>query len=351
MIKSKYKILKEQLIARIQENELTPGSMIPSETELSSANQLSRNTVRQALGELENEGFLYSIKGKGTFVRTSGSFNSRKIALFIYDTSDMNHSSCMQMVMGLSEAVEQENFLLDILASARTFHEENLVHLAKNYAGFVIGTYKLDSLTIAELDKLTIPVVFAKNYLPGRHDFVMRVDFEKAGMLAVEHLVDCGCRSLGVVYPGYHIPIAADFFRGICCAAMEHGIIIHRQNIFETGDYVSKKIVLAAKQMAHSPHCPDGVIAASDQTAKMLLENLTALGIRVPQDIMLTGCNNTSQNSTLTNPPLTTVSIPMHELGKMTGKTIIAKILNKSAEPVTLSPELVIRSSTCKKER
>ncbi|MBN2852060.1 MAG: GntR family transcriptional regulator [Clostridia bacterium] len=60
--------LKEDLIDDIKNSKLKPDEMITSENELCKQYNMSRPTVRQALGELTNMGYLYKIKGKGTFV-------------------------------------------------------------------------------------------------------------------------------------------------------------------------------------------------------------------------------------------------------------------------------------------
>jgi GntR family transcriptional regulator len=60
--------LKQILLARIQANEWKPGYMIGSEHELEKEYQVSRTTVRQALGELVSEGYLVRRRGRGTFV-------------------------------------------------------------------------------------------------------------------------------------------------------------------------------------------------------------------------------------------------------------------------------------------
>jgi len=52
----------------VENRQLKPGEAIPSERELSEQFQVSRMTVRQAVMNLVNEGFLYRQKGKGTFV-------------------------------------------------------------------------------------------------------------------------------------------------------------------------------------------------------------------------------------------------------------------------------------------
>jgi Transcriptional regulators len=63
-----YYQLKEVLVDKIKSNEWEIESKIPPERELCDLYKVSRITVRQALEELENEGFLYRKQGKGTFV-------------------------------------------------------------------------------------------------------------------------------------------------------------------------------------------------------------------------------------------------------------------------------------------
>ena len=63
-----YYQLKEVLRQQIRAGHLAPHTAIPSEPELVARYQVSRATVRQALTELVNEGLLYRLHGKGTFV-------------------------------------------------------------------------------------------------------------------------------------------------------------------------------------------------------------------------------------------------------------------------------------------
>ncbi len=63
-----YYQLKEILIKKIKENEWPVNTRIPTERELCELYKVSRITVRQALDELEKEGYLYRKQGRGTFV-------------------------------------------------------------------------------------------------------------------------------------------------------------------------------------------------------------------------------------------------------------------------------------------
>ena len=63
-----YYQLKKIILDLIHDGMLGVDDMIPTEKELSEMFQLSRTTVRQAIMELTQEGYLYRIKSKGTFV-------------------------------------------------------------------------------------------------------------------------------------------------------------------------------------------------------------------------------------------------------------------------------------------
>lgn len=63
-----YAQVKEILRERIVDGTYAPHAQLPAESEISSIFGVSRITVRQALGDLQNEGVIFRIPGKGTFV-------------------------------------------------------------------------------------------------------------------------------------------------------------------------------------------------------------------------------------------------------------------------------------------
>lgn len=63
-----YYQLKQVILQKIEQGELKPGDSIPTEIELNALFDVSRTTIRQAIIELVREGYLYRVKGKGTFV-------------------------------------------------------------------------------------------------------------------------------------------------------------------------------------------------------------------------------------------------------------------------------------------
>ncbi|WP_416729768.1 GntR family transcriptional regulator [Fictibacillus sp. JL2B1089] len=63
-----YYQLMDLLIGKIKSGQFAEEDQLPSERELCETYQVSRTTVRQTIQELEKEGYIYKLHGKGTFV-------------------------------------------------------------------------------------------------------------------------------------------------------------------------------------------------------------------------------------------------------------------------------------------
>jgi GntR family transcriptional regulator len=63
-----YYQLQRGIMQLIESGAFKPGDSLPSETELSRAYSISPMTVRQAMSELVNRGYIHRIRGRGTFV-------------------------------------------------------------------------------------------------------------------------------------------------------------------------------------------------------------------------------------------------------------------------------------------
>ncbi len=68
MSKPRYQQLKDLIIGRISTGELRPADRVPSENELVELMNVSRMTANRALRELNDEGYVERVAGRGTFV-------------------------------------------------------------------------------------------------------------------------------------------------------------------------------------------------------------------------------------------------------------------------------------------
>src|SRR4051812_6837919 len=94
-----YTQIKEQLRARIMDGSYQPHQQLPSESEMTAAFKVSRITVRQALSDLQKEGLIFKIHGKGTFVSKPKAFqNVTRLQGFGEAMSSMGYETYSQVV-------------------------------------------------------------------------------------------------------------------------------------------------------------------------------------------------------------------------------------------------------------
>lgn len=83
--KPRYQQLKDVIIERISSGDLRPSDRVPSENELVESMQVSRMTANRALRELDNEGYVKRVAGRGTFV---SDFRSQSHVLEVQNIAD-----------------------------------------------------------------------------------------------------------------------------------------------------------------------------------------------------------------------------------------------------------------------
>jgi GntR family transcriptional regulator of arabinose operon len=99
----KYQKVKDYVLSPINNNEISQDERIPSESELSKLLSVSSITVRKALAELVNEGVIYRIRGKGSFVarQASEAEKGSNLVAFVISGIEMYDSSYMQIIKGV----------------------------------------------------------------------------------------------------------------------------------------------------------------------------------------------------------------------------------------------------------
>ncbi|WP_369973616.1 GntR family transcriptional regulator [Prauserella sp. PE36] len=92
-----------EILRRMVERELPPGSAIPSERELAERYDVSRLTVRTAIGKLVDEGLLSRVRGKGTFTAAG----RMELQLYLMSfTADMRRRGLVPTTRSLGAASE-----------------------------------------------------------------------------------------------------------------------------------------------------------------------------------------------------------------------------------------------------
>ena len=101
--RSIYEQLVDRIKALIVGGILPSGSQLPSVRQLSAELSINPNTVQRAYSELEREGLIYSVKGKGNFISDDASLLQRNSQLILIEAFSKAARSAMQAGVSKSE--------------------------------------------------------------------------------------------------------------------------------------------------------------------------------------------------------------------------------------------------------
>jgi LacI family transcriptional regulator len=192
-----------------------------------------------------------------------------------------------------------------------------------------------------------VPVAVIAGDPAERKVDVVTADNRSGSAAIVTHLVeDHGRRRIYHVDGPPSMPDNAQRRRGLLQVLREHPDArlvgtTHGSNYLESGLAAGQRMLAECQG-----EIPDTVVAANDQMAIGVLRSLTAVGIRVPEQVAVVGFDDIYPGE-LCEPPLTTVHQPMGTLGERACDRLLKRIATPGLPPrVELLPtELVLRQS------
>jgi LacI family transcriptional regulator len=163
---------------------------------------------------------------------------------------------------------------------------------------------------------------------------------------ATRHLAAQGHRRIAHLLGDLRYATAQARRDGYRQALAEAGIEGDERLVRET-EWSMTRAVVATLSLLELPDPPTAIFAASDDLAIGALEAVRAAGRVVPDDVAIVGFDDIPLARDVT-PPLTTVRIPLAEMGRRAAELAMAASGGEAeavAEPVVLPVELVQRAS------
>lgn len=362
--KTKYNIVKDKIMEWITNGEVKPGEKISSESELVKMFGVSRHTIRQAIGDLVHEGWLYREQGAGTFcsnkqeqdrsqtprLLTSGGKNIGVITTFI---SDYIFPS---IIRGIESYLTESGYTLTLASTDNDVEKERQClqsMLDRNIDGLIIEPTKSSSNNpninyYLELEKNNIPYLMINQYYPQLLPPHIIVNDKNGGYLATDHLIKLGHEKIVGIFKTDDLQ-GAYRMQGFIQAFRENNITLSPEMIISFSTEFSDALLQenVRKILSSSQTMPTGIICYNDQVALSILNLLREMELRVPEDISIVGFDD-SYLAEATN--LTSVSHPKLEMGVAAAKWIVSAVENRSEvesqNSTVYEPELVVRNST-----
>lgn len=249
----------------------------------------------------------------------------------------------------LQKALDANGYVL--LLACHDFDLKNEVKVARSLIergvdGIVLIGAEHDEALFTLFDDLAVPYLLTWALDATGHHPCVGFDNRSAAARVANYLADIGHREFamisGVVDGNDR---ARDRLDGVRAALDLRGIELPAARIVEVPYTVAAGRAAMLQLLASSP-CPTAVICGNDVLAMGAVLECQAQSIAVPQSISITGFDDMEAASIL-EPALTTVRVPMHELGREAAQRILAHIGGRTAAPVTeLAVDLIVRGTT-----
>ncbi len=191
-----------------------------------------------------------------------------------------------------------------------------------------------------------IPVIAIDPHLGPSGPPTIDADNATGAMNAVQHLIDLGHTRIGLIGGRPDLESARLREEGYRAALTRAGIEPD-PSLMRVGDYRREPATAPARELLTLPDRPSAIFAANDLSAIGVMDAAKELGLDVPRDLSVVGFDNIPE-SALTNPPLTTVSQPLQQMGARAIEMLVGLIEGRPPESshIRLPTQLVVRSST-----
>lgn len=208
--------------------------------------------------------------------------------------------------------------------------------------GLVLATATRGDPTIARLADEQFPFVLL-NRTSSDHPAV-HADDELGGYLATAHLLEAGHRRIGHLGGPQSTSTARARLQGYRRALAEFGVR-YTPGLVRYGSYDAANTRELAGQLLDRDTRPTALFAVNDANALAVLSAAAHRGLRVPEDLAVVGYND-SEMASLLPTPLTSVHVPLQQMGETVVDLLIERINGRPVEPVVLTPRLVVRASS-----
>jgi LacI family transcriptional regulator, galactose operon repressor len=183
-----------------------------------------------------------------------------------------------------------------------------------------------------------LPVVYLYQYT---HDVPVPcvVPDDRGGAeVATRHLLGLGRRRIALINGPHHYEATHLRLEGYRHALAE-AEIPSDPALVRVGKWYEDSAYQLTRELFALPQPPDAIFCASDSLAAGALDALRELALRVPDDIAIVGFDN-RPFAAHQCPPLTTVALPLYEMGRMASELLLSGIDGKS-------PDARIHVSAC----
>ena len=265
----------------------------------------------------------------------------------------IGNSACSQMVRVIENSARTRGYSI-ILCDTDNNPELEREYVSMLYRRRVDGIAIIPAFQpksnrrdyLVDLDNNGIPVVAMGYNTDNRLD---QITFDSFGdsQRMVGHLFDIGHRCIGFVHDGLD-GSSGECYRGYIRALAEYEISDPESYTISAQDSGGRSgaFLKDVREFLHTNPSLTAICCTSDMLASKVISIIRSLGISVPDDIAVVGCDDVPMAECI-NPPLTTIRQPAAKIGVRAIEVLSQRIENPQCVHVNecIAGEVVVRRS------
>ncbi|MCC6125745.1 MAG: GntR family transcriptional regulator [Pirellulales bacterium] len=334
MNRPKYRLLRDHIHAEISSGRLAPGSALPTEAEICEKLGMSRNTVRQALGELESEGLVERFPGRGTFVTTEQQKHAhQQLNMYAFIAPQLRSGAYPSLIHGFEQTCAgfQHETIVGNSGNDIGRQADLIVRLVDQAVGGVALVPTTAPPTPAHqirlLQKQHIPVVFCHRTVEGVAAPAVIYSGREVGLKAGRALGELGHRRIAFLY-AHRYSMAEAYGQGLRDAFVDSGLDPAGVVSVEYGSKLAAPAVNAEKAIQQyltgvlaAPDRPTAIFCGNAPDAEVAYLHATAAGLKIPEDLSLAYVGSSWREHGLAG-RITCIAIDEYEIGAQAARLL-----------------------------
>lgn len=278
-----------------------------------------------------------------------GSFHS----IGIVSARSSNQGYVPLVLQSISEVADEKDYEIILNNSLNEMKEiEKCLSMidSKVIQGLILLSSRINDRLIEKLYELNFPfVVVGKVLNEYLADKVYTVDTDNLTDCkeAINFLIGLGHKRIGCIHAPLNYVGSKERLDGHIEAHKEAGIPVD-YSLIANGGYTINQSYEAALKLLKCDNPPTAIFATDDIKAMGVYKAVFELGLRIPEDISVVGHNN-YDISQIATPPLTTIDVPIPELGRVATKKLIDIMAGKTPPIRTILDTKFIVRGSCRK--
>ena len=267
------------------------------------------------------------------------------IAFILHDYLFLNYPSLLASAV---EVLRSQKYDVEVKTGIEL---EKCLELAQTgkFDGLLIAGIKNEENALGRLIGQGSHFVFLGDGIEREDANVVEIDYFQGGYITTQHLINLGHENILFIEDNPKLSFTQEIKRGYLFAMDENGIQYKEHLLIPADDLPFEKKGYRIGRGAHEAAF-SAVLTTDDRIAYGAIKALKDTGYSVPGDITVIGFGDLSLSEYL-DPPLTTVEIPIKQMGELGAEILVNNIKRKDdiVKRVKLKVRLVPRSTHAKR--